>query len=40
MIGAGIMDGDRVIVKQQGDGGKRRDRLRPDRRRGNVEAVL
>ena len=40
MIGAGILDGDRVIVKQQGDRGERRDRLRPDRGRGDIEAFL
>ena len=40
MIGAGILDGDRVIVKQQGDGGERRDRLRPDRGRSDLEAFL
>jgi repressor LexA len=39
MIGAGIMDGDRVIVKQQ-HCGERRDRLRFDRRRSNLKAIL
>jgi repressor LexA len=34
MINAGIFDGDIVVVREAGDGGKRRDRCRATRWRG------